>query len=82
MLRPEVAELRRLQPPSEQAGAYSTALDATAREVNLLVATVHGLDRGADPLSAIKTLQRRLTPVEAHNDAAWQTLGVTACLTH
>jgi hypothetical protein len=81
VLRPELAELRRLQAPSTEAGAYAVALGAMAQELSLLSATVEGLDRGADPLTAIKTLQRRLTPVEANNDAAWQTLGVPACVT-
>jgi hypothetical protein len=81
LIRPELAALRRLQPPRGDAGAYSAAVGAMTREVNLLSSTAKALDRGADPLSAIKTLQRRLTPVEADDDAAWQTLGVPACVT-
>jgi hypothetical protein len=79
-LAPELATLRRLRAPSEQAGAYSDALGSLARELTILTGTVHDLDRGADPLPTIKTLQRRLAPVEADGDAAWRTLGVPACV--
>lgn len=79
VLTPELAELRALTAPSEQAGVYSDALAALAREVTLLATTIHGLDRGADPVSAVKTLQKRLAPVESAGDAAWTKLQVPAC---
>ena len=79
-LRPELADLRTLKAPGEQAGAYSAAVGTLAREVTILSDTVHDLDRGADPLTTIKTLQHRLAPVEADDDAAWRTLGVPACV--
>lgn len=80
VLGEELAALRRLRAPGDQAGTYATALDAMGRELTILTATVHALDRGADPLSAINTLQRSLTPVEARDIAAWRTLGVPACV--
>jgi hypothetical protein len=80
ILTPELAGLRRLRAPSEQSGAYATALQSLARERTILSGTVQDLDRGADPLSTIKTLQHRLAPVEADDDAAWRTLGVPACV--
>ena len=80
MLGPELAGLQRLRPPSEQADEYTAAVDALDRELTILVVTVHDLDRGADPLRAIKALQRRLAPIEAREDAAWRTLGVPACV--
>ena len=80
VLRPELAGLRRLRPPSEQADEYRTAVDALDRELTILAATVHDLDRGADPLRAIKALQQRLAPAEVREDAAWRTLDVPACL--
>ena len=80
VLRPELASLRTLHAPSEQAGAYSAALGSLARELAILTATARDLDRGADPLTTIKTLQHRLAPVEANGDAAWRTLGVPACV--
>jgi hypothetical protein len=79
-LEPELAGLRTLRAPTEQAGAYSTALGSLARELTILTGTVHDLDRGADPLTTVKTLQHRLAPVEAAGDAAWRTLDVPACV--
>ena len=79
-LRPELAALRTLRAPSEQAGAYSAAVGALARELTIVTATAHDLDRGADPLPVIKTLQHRLAPVEATGDAAWRSLDVPACV--
>lgn len=80
VLAGELAALRRLRVPSEQTGPYAAALEAMGQELNTLTATVHALDRGADPLSAIKTLQRKLTPIEARDTAAWRTVGVPACV--
>ena len=82
VLRTELAALRTLRAPREQTGAYSTALGSLARELTILTGTTHDLDRGADPLTAIKTLQHRLAPVEAKGDAAWRTLGIPACVAH
>jgi hypothetical protein len=81
VLGQELSALRRLQAPSDQGGAYAAALHALTAEHAILARTVHDLGGGADPLSAIKTLQRRLAPVEADGDAAWRTLGVPACVT-
>ncbi len=80
VLQPELAGLRALRAPSAQAGAYSAALDALTRELAILTTTAHDLDRGADPLTSVRTLQHRLAPVEADSDAAWRTLGVPACV--
>jgi hypothetical protein len=79
-LRPELAGLRTLRAPTEQAGAYSEALESLTRELAVLTATVHDLDRGADPLPTIKTLQHRLAPLESGGDAAWRTLGIPECI--
>jgi hypothetical protein len=80
VLRPELADLRTLRPPSGQAGTYAAALEALERELTILTSTVHDLDRGADPQTTIRTLAHRLRPVEANGDAAWRTLGVPACV--
>jgi hypothetical protein len=80
VLRPELARLRTVRVPSKQAGAYSAALASLGDELAILTATARDLDRGADPLTTVKTLQHRLAPVEANNDAAWRTLGVPACV--
>ena len=78
-LEPELAELRALRPPANASGSFSAALNAAARELSILDGTIHELDRGADPLGVIKTLQRRLAPTESAEDAAWRTLGIPAC---
>lgn len=79
LLRGELAGLRNLRAPRAQAGAYSVALGSLSHELAILTSTAHDLDRGADPLTTIKTLEHRLAPVEADNDAAWRTLDVPAC---
>ena len=80
VLESEIDQLRTLRPPNEQAGAYSAAVEALRREAAILSTTVRDLDRGADPLSTIKTLQHRLAPVEANANAAWRTLDVPLCV--
>jgi len=80
VVRAELADLHALRVPRAQVGAYSVALGALVHELAILTSTAHDLDRGADPLTTIKTLQHRLAPVEADNDAAWRTLGVPACV--
>ena len=80
VLEGELAGLRNLRVPKAQAGAYSVALGSLSHEFAILTSTAHDLDRGADPLTTIKTLQHRLAPAEADTDAAWRTLGVPACV--
>jgi hypothetical protein len=79
VLRAELARLHALRVPSAQAGPYSVALGELARELAILTSTARHLDRGADPLTTIKTLEHRLAPIEADADAAWRTLGIAAC---
>ena len=78
-LAPELVELRALKPPEDEAGLYSAALAAASRQLTILDGTIHELDRGADPMTVIKTLQRRLAPTESAENAAWRTLGIPAC---
>jgi hypothetical protein len=78
-LAAKLAELRTLKAPAEEARSYSAALAAESRQLRILDGTIRGLHRGADPLSVIKTLQRRLAPTESTEDAAWRMLGIPAC---
>jgi len=80
VLGPELAELRALRPPSDQADVYSSALVAKSRQLSVLDGTIRELDRGADPVSGIKALQQRLAPSESIEDTAWRTLGIPGCL--
>ncbi|HTT31012.1 MAG TPA: hypothetical protein VMG37_21540 [Solirubrobacteraceae bacterium] len=75
----ELSELRTLKAPAANEAPYSAALAAQSRQLTLLDGTIRDLDRGADPVSAIKTLQRRLAPTESAEDAAWRTLDIPAC---
>jgi hypothetical protein len=75
-LVPELAQLRALRPPA----GYRSALGATAAELAALRSTLRGLRAGYDPVLAIKTLQKRLSPLEARGDAAWHSLGIPACV--
>jgi hypothetical protein len=79
-LGPELTGLRALRAPSDLAPVYATALSASAAELSALRATARQLKRGDDPVSAIRTLQRRLAPIESRGDDAWQTLKISACL--
>jgi hypothetical protein len=78
-LSTELSELRTVKAPAENAASYSAALAAQSRQLTILEDTVRELDRGADALSAIKTVQRRLAPAESAEDAAWRTLDIPAC---
>jgi hypothetical protein len=80
VLGPELAQLRALRPPSDQAATDSAALATASRQLTTLDDTIRGLDGGADPLNAVKRLQRELAPTEFAEDTAWRTLGVPGCL--
>jgi hypothetical protein len=41
---------------------------------------VRALDHGAEPVVTVKTLQRRLAPIERAADDAWRALGIRECL--
>lgn len=79
-LSAELSGLQTLKAPAANAATYSAALAAQSRQLTLLDGTIRDLDRGADPVSAIKTLQRRLAPTESAEDAAWRTLDIPACV--
>jgi len=79
VLSTELSQLRTLKAPADSASSYSAALTAQSRQLTILDETTRGLDRGDDPLSSIKTLQRRLAPTESAEDAAWRTLDIPAC---
>jgi hypothetical protein len=80
VLRSEHSQLRTLKPPDDLKQAYGTALDAFSKQLAAVSATVGDLAGGDDPVTAMKTLQQRLTPIEAREDGAWQRLEVPACV--
>lgn len=80
VLRPELAQLRALRPPSDLAQVYGISVQAFSGKLLALDAAVRDLDSGADPAPAFKALQQRLTPLESEENGAWQALQVPACV--
>jgi hypothetical protein len=80
VIAPEQAELRRLTPPSELAALWGHALDLGERELAALRQTARELGTAADPVTAVRTLEQRLAPLEAAATSAWQALAVPACI--
>ncbi len=80
VLRPELGALSKLRPGGQAEHVYATALRAFEDELTLVKATAASLRRGGDPVIAVKTLQRRLAPIEAQANAAWDTLEIPACV--
>ena len=76
VLAPEVTELRELG----ATGTFRTAVDATGAELAALRSALKGLQAGNDPVTAIKTLDQQLLPLEARANQAWQSLGIRACV--
>jgi len=78
-LGPELATLRKLDPPNAAAAPYKRALDALSQELITLQSAAVQIDRGADPITTFRTLQARLAPIEARADEAFRTLQIDAC---
>jgi hypothetical protein len=78
-LAPQVAALHRLNPSSDLADAYGTAVRASDNELALLRRALHGMKAGNDPVVAIKTLQDDLGPAEDAAGRAWRDVEVSAC---
>jgi hypothetical protein len=73
----EVNQLRAMH----ATGTARTAVDGTAAELAALRFTLKGLHADNDPVIAIKTLERRLAPIEQRTNTAWRTLDIPACVT-
>jgi hypothetical protein len=80
VLAPEYRRLRALRAPSDEARVFAIAITGFGQKLAAMQAAVKTLDRGADPVIAMKTLQQKLAPAESTEDGAWQTLQVPACL--
>ena len=79
-LRPELKQLRTLHPPDDVADVYSTAVTSFSQKLDAVTTTVQNLDRGADPISSMRTLEQRLAPIESSEDGAWKALSIPACV--
>jgi len=80
VLTPELDALRSLHPPGGLASNYDAAVDAFGGEVNAIRATFAQLGHGGDPLLRFPALARLLAPLETRENAAWQSLGIPACV--
>lgn len=73
----EVSQLRALH----ATGTAQTAVDGTAAELAALRFTLKGMHADNDPVITIKTLERRLAPIQQRTNAAWRKLDIPACVT-
>ncbi|MGA2014905.1 MAG: hypothetical protein ABSH51_30865 [Solirubrobacteraceae bacterium] len=80
-LAPELTALAGLRPVAAQSADWNRALRAQNAELVALRAALRSLQRGADPVTTIAGLQRRLTPLEVRAGTAWRALAVPACAT-
>jgi hypothetical protein len=80
VLKSERSQLKTLKPPDGLEPAWRTAMDAFSQRLGAVSAAVRDLARGGDPVTAMKRLQQKLTPIEAREDDAWQQLEVPACV--
>jgi len=78
-LKPELRALRQIAPPQDSADVWSTAIRSLSGELAQLESTAARIDTGADPVSAFKSLQRTISPLERQADGAWQALQIPAC---
>jgi hypothetical protein len=80
VLEPELAALRRLNPPPAATAVYRRAVDAFGGEVAAMRSTLSEISRGSDPIAAVRALQGRLDPIEVPEDSAWKSLAIDACV--
>jgi len=79
---PELAQLRKLRPPSDAQDVYATAINSSAKKLVLLRTASGQLARGDDPVSTMQSLEQQLAPVVQQENGAWQSLGIPACVNH
>ena len=79
-LGPELADLKTLKPPADEAEVYRSALKALSGELDALKSAVSKLDQGADPVRTFRQLQDALAPLETDADNAWRALVIPTCL--
>jgi hypothetical protein len=79
-LDPQLADLKALKPPADEAVVYQAAIKATSGELDALHSAISKLDQGADPVRTFRGLQDTLGPLETDADNAWRALGVSSCL--
>ena len=80
VLRPELAALRQLHPPSDVADVYSNTVKTISPKLSYLESTAHRIETGADPVIAMRVLQERIGPLESQENGGWNALELPACL--
>jgi hypothetical protein len=78
-LKPELRQLRQMTAPQDSADVWSTAIRSLSDELAALESTAAKINAGADPVSAFRSLQRTVAPLERQADSAWQALQIPAC---
>jgi hypothetical protein len=79
-LTPELAGLQSLHPSSEVADVYNAAVKSLGQQLAFLKDALHDLQKGQDPVIALKTLQQELAPIKAQANGGWDALQIPACL--
>jgi hypothetical protein len=80
VLGPELKGLRSLRAPSDAADVYTATVGMFARKLDELERAAREISRGRDPVNAMRSLQRRLRPLESQEDGGWDALQLPACL--
>jgi hypothetical protein len=78
-LRPALARLERLRPPSELRDSYRQAVRLRREGVALVARDERAIERGQDPVATFRALQARLAPLEGLEGATWGALQIPAC---
>jgi hypothetical protein len=78
-LKPELAQLRQLHPPSDTADVWSTAIRTLSAQLSALESTAQVIQQGGDTTQAYRSLQRTLAPLETEANNAWSALEIPAC---
>jgi hypothetical protein len=79
-LKAELTALRRLQPPKAAAAEYRAAIDAIARELQILQEALTNVQHGGDPLQIFRSVSGRLRPLEVRANGVWTALQIPACV--
>ncbi len=80
VLGPELSALRGLNPDREQTKGLRAVLKAFGRQLAALRLAQRQLRRGEDPVTTLRTLERRLDPLRSVENSRWQALEIPACL--
>jgi len=75
----QYASLGKLSVPSSLAASVSKALTAEKTQITGIRVLADQIRKGADPLKAMKTLDKTMTTAGNAEDAAWKKLKISAC---